>query len=74
MIARNYDEIEWAQSQKKLASLQYDVLKAYREKDSQKTLLAQNKVVRSFAARSPAVRKVTSNKGNRRNLDKYEEG
>jgi RNA-directed DNA polymerase len=62
-IARNYDEIDWAQSQKELASLQYDVLKAYREKDSQKTILAQNKVVRSFAARSLAVRKVTSNKG-----------
>ena len=31
-IARNYYEIDWAQSQKELASLQYDVLKAYREK------------------------------------------
>jgi RNA-directed DNA polymerase len=63
MIAKNYDEINWAYSQKKLAVLQHDILEAYKKKDSHRILITQNKLIRSFAARSLAVRKVTSNKG-----------
>ena len=32
MIAKNYDEIDWAYSQKKLAVLQHDILEAYKKK------------------------------------------
>ena len=63
MIAKNYDEIDWAYSQKKLAVLQHDILEAYKKKDSHRILITQNKLIRSFAARSLAVRKGTSNRG-----------
>ena len=33
MIAKNYDEINWAYCLKKLAALQYDILEAYKKKD-----------------------------------------
>ena len=55
MIAKNYDEIDWAYSQKKLAVLQHDILEAYKKKDSHRILITQNKLIRSFAARSLAV-------------------
>ena len=41
--------------------LQHDILN--KKKDSHRILITQNKLIRSFAARSLAVQKVTSNKG-----------
>jgi RNA-directed DNA polymerase len=62
-IAKNWDDIDWACASEKLAALQYDVLKAHREGNHNKVLMAQHKLVRSFAARCLAVRKATSNRG-----------
>ena len=47
----------------KIAKSWTEILKAYREEDLAKVLELQNHLVRSFAARSLAVRKVTSNEG-----------
>jgi RNA-directed DNA polymerase len=62
-IAKSWNDINWAEAKRDLASLQYEILKAHRGGDSAKALEAQNNLVRSFAARSLAVRKVTSNQG-----------
>lgn len=60
-IATSWTDIDWFRAKSKLLELQYEILKAYREKDLAKVRRAQNNLVKSFAAKSLAVRKVTSN-------------
>lgn len=63
-IAKCYNDINWAEAHKELALLQFSVLEAYKNCESiNKILEKQNNLIRSFAARALAVRKVTSNKG-----------
>ena len=59
-IATSWTDIDWFKAKRNLSELQYRILKAYREKDLAKARKAQNRLVRSFAAKSLAVRKVTS--------------
>ena len=62
-IATSWMDINWSEAKSKMLELQYEILKAFREKDLAKVRKAQNNLVRSFAARSLAVRKVTTNQG-----------
>jgi nitrogen fixation/metabolism regulation signal transduction histidine kinase len=60
--AQNWTQINWAVARIDLAGLQYEVLKAYKSDNMTKVRHAQNKLVRSFSARSLAVRKTILNK------------
>lgn len=62
-IATSWMDINCSEAKSKMLELQYEILKAFREKDLAKVRKAQNNLVRSFAARSLAVRKVTTNQG-----------
>ena len=62
-IATSWMDINWSEAKSKMLELQYEILKAFREKDLAKVRKAQNNLVRSFAASSLAVRKVTTNQG-----------
>ena len=50
-IANSWNDIDWVEAQRKLADLQYEILKAYRENDLAKVYKLQQQLVRSFAAR-----------------------
>ena len=62
-IANNYNDIDWKQCRKDLSRfrLQYNIIKAFRIRNAKETIRMQHELVRSFAARSLAVRKVTTN-------------
>lgn len=63
-IAKNYDNINWKQCNTDLERLQFKILEAYKKNCKHGEILkAQKELVQSFAARSLAVRKVTSNDG-----------
>ena len=62
-IANNWQNINWKKAEADLANLQYEILKAHRKEDVKLISTAQDTLVRSFAARCIAVRKVTSNRG-----------
>jgi len=62
-IANNWGNIDWKKADSNLADLQYEVLKAYRKGDDNLVLTAQHTLIRSFAARCLAGRKVTSSQG-----------
>lgn len=62
-IAKKYENINWKKCYVKLFNLQSEILKAFRTGDKENVLKAQHALVRSFAARALAVRKVTTNKG-----------
>ena len=62
-IATNWNNIDWKKADSDLADLQYNILKAHRKEDSNLVLTTQHALIRSFAARCLAVRKVTSNQG-----------
>lgn len=69
--AKKYENINWKKCNVTLFNLQNKILKAYRNGSFKDVIEAQNALVRSFAARALAVRKVTSNKGkNTRGIDK----
>jgi RNA-directed DNA polymerase len=73
IIAKEYDNIDWEKVYKKLALLQYEILEAYKncKNNRNEILKRQERLVRSFAARAAAVRKVTSNEGkNTAGIDK----
>lgn len=63
LIANEWSNINWQEARKDLAALQFKILKAYQEEDCNKVLIAQHTLVRSFAARCLAVRKVSTNQG-----------
>lgn len=62
-LAKNWNNINWKQAESDLAILQYEILKAHRNEDCNRVLTTQHALVRSFAARCLAIRKVTSNRG-----------
>ena len=62
-IANNWKDINWKKAEVDLAILQYEILKAHRKGDANLVSITQDKLIRSFAARCIAVRKVTSNRG-----------
>ena len=62
-IANNWKNINWKKAEADLATLQYEILKAHRKGDAKLVSRTQDTLVRSFAARCIAVRKVTSNRG-----------
>ena len=64
-IAKNYENINWNQCELELFKLQSEILKAYKAGNIKDVLKAQHALTRSFAARALAVRKVTTNKGNK---------
>lgn len=59
----NYDDIDWRQCYEKLFKLQNKILEAYRNGNEKNVLKEQHTLLRSFAARAVAVRKVTGGKG-----------
>lgn len=61
--AKNYESINWQQCNVELFKLQSEILKAYKNGVIADVLKAQHELTRSFAARSLAVRKVTTNTG-----------
>lgn len=63
LLVKNWSDIDWNKAESNLADLQYEILKAHRKKDYNKVATLQHALVRSFAARCLAVRKVTSNRG-----------
>lgn len=63
LIVKYWNNINWNQTESNLAILQYEILKAHRNEDYNKVLITQHTLVKSFAARCLAVRKVTSNRG-----------
>ena len=63
LFVKNWNDINWNKAELDLANLQYKILKAHRKEDCNKVLTLQHALVKSFAARCLAVRKVTSNKG-----------
>lgn len=58
-----YLEVNWKQANETVKRLQRQMIAAYREGDGGKVNDIQQKIVRSFAARALAVRKVTTNAG-----------
>ena len=62
-IAKKYENINWKECYVILFNLQSEILKAFKTGDRENVLKAQHALVRSFAARALAVRKVTTNKG-----------
>lgn len=62
-LVNNWNDIDWNKAESNLADLQYEILKAHRREDWHKVAALQHALVKSFAARCLAVRKVTSNKG-----------
>ena len=66
MKTRNYQSKtanNWKKAEADLANLQYEILKAHRKRDTNLVSITQDTLIRSFAARCIAVRKVTSNRG-----------
>lgn len=62
-IATSWNTINWKKAESDLANLQYEILKAHRKGDCNLVLTTQHMLIKSFAARCLAVRKVTSNQG-----------
>lgn len=62
-IANDWNNINWKKAESNLAYLQYEIFKAHRKGDDNLVLTTQHTLIRSFAARCLAVRKVTSNQG-----------
>ena len=62
-LVKNWNDINWNKAESNLADLQYEILKAHKKEDCNKVLTLQHALVKSFAARCLAVRKVTSNRG-----------
>lgn len=62
-LVNNWNDIDWNKAETNSADLQYEILKAHRREDCHKVSVLQHALVKSFAARCLAVRKVTSNKG-----------
>lgn len=63
MAVSNYDKIDWKRCLRDLALIQNDIVKAFRAKNLTLVYQLQHKLVRSFAARALAVKRVTSTKG-----------
>lgn len=63
LLVNNWNDINWNKAESNLADLQYEILKAYRKEDCNKVSTLQHALIKSFAARCLAVRKVTSNRG-----------
>lgn len=57
-IAKKYEDINWKTCNVELFILQSEILKAFETGDANKVQKAQRVLVRSFAARALAVRKV----------------
>jgi len=60
-----WDSIDWNAIEKKVATLQARIVKAYKEKQYRKVHSLQWILTRSYAGKLLAVRRVTSNKGSR---------
>lgn len=58
-----WNKINWKDANIKVRKLQIEIASAYINKDFVRVSSLQDQLVRSFAARALAVRKVTSNKG-----------
>jgi RNA-directed DNA polymerase len=63
MSVNNYEKIDWRRCSRELALIQNDIVKAYRAENFTLVQQLQHKLVRSFAARALAVRRVSSTKG-----------
>lgn len=63
--ARNYHSIDWNSCYQQLSETQAKILKAWQTKNLAEVERLQTKLVRSFSARALAVRRVTTNKGNK---------
>ena len=62
LLVNNWNDIDWRKAEANLADLQYKILKAHRREDCHKVSTLQHALIKSFAARCLAVRKVTSNR------------
>jgi RNA-directed DNA polymerase len=60
---RNYHNIDWRACEKAVYKLQCEIAKAHRDGDKIRVSSLQDQLVRSFAARAIAVRRVTANAG-----------
>lgn len=61
--AVGYKDIDWARCNTELKTIQSEIVTAYRSRKFKHTKLLQKKLVRSFAARALAIKRVSSNKG-----------
>lgn len=62
-VADKYSNIDWIRSNEDLAVRQAKIVEVYRNGDLKKCFELQKELVRSYSARSLAVRKVTTNAG-----------
>lgn len=65
MNVRDYNDINWQKCQERLFFLQVEILEGFRENDAKKVQLKQDILVKSFAARAMAVRKISENTGSK---------
>lgn len=59
----DFNSINWYKCQKELARIQEKVAVAYMNKDKNKVIKYQELIIKSFAARALAVKKVITNRG-----------
>jgi RNA-directed DNA polymerase len=62
-LNRDWHNIDWIEARSTVMKHQVDVLMAYRDSNYELTSKLQHDLVRRFAARALAVRRVTSNAG-----------
>lgn len=62
-LAKEWQEIDWAQVNQEVAEIQEEIVKAAQGKDWGRVYKLQRKFICSFSARAKAVRKVVSNSG-----------
>jgi RNA-directed DNA polymerase len=65
MSRSQWQKINWKNAFKTVHKLQLQIASAYKLKDFSRVRMLQDQLVRSYAARALAVRKVTSNRGNK---------